>query len=61
MKRISIISAVLASSLVAAPASAKDLKAVGLTVGDITNPFFVQYYGQGHRRTPSRRSTRTPR
>ncbi len=42
MKRISIISAVLASlSLVAAPASAKDLKAVGLTVGDMANPFFV--------------------
>lgn len=42
MKRISIISAVLASlSLVAAPASAKELKAVGLTVGDMANPFFV--------------------
>lgn len=41
MKRI--IPALLASlSLVAmAPASAKDLKAVGLTVGDMANPFFV--------------------
>lgn len=42
MKRISIISAVLASiSLVAAPVGAKELKAVGLTVGDMANPFFV--------------------
>jgi len=42
MKRISIISALLASiSLIAAPAGAKELKAVGLTVGDMANPFFV--------------------
>ena len=41
MKRI--VPAVLASlSLLAmAPASAKELKAVGLTVGDMANPFFV--------------------
>ena len=41
MKRIVPVVLASLSLLAMAPASAKDLKAVGLTVGDMANPFFV--------------------